>query len=223
VSYAVTAGLDDAGAVARGGMLTMGSSVGEPTGESIVSVAVVSSYDGVVESGTLIGCVLFACMGTTKAVPVRVTVDVAAATLAVDVKVVMPITPPVFASPVAEPISPGTEVVREMFKPAPYPVFSSPAVGAAAPVLEAAQFPEVPEPDVALGKVLLHVKAFPLDAWSSELVSSGNTVTVTQTVVAGVVLEKEPFCTEGVTVRAGSGPPWVKVMPGTSVENDLRS
>jgi hypothetical protein len=201
----------------------MGSSVGEPTGESIVSVAVVSSYDGVVESGTLIDCVLFACTGITKAVPVRVRVDVAEATLAVDVKVVMPVTSPVFASPVAEPISPGTEVVREMFEPVPYPVLPSPAVGVAAPVPEAAQFPGVPEPDVVLGKVLLHVKVLLLDAWSSELVSSGNTVTLTQIVVAGIMLEKEPFCAEGVRVRAGSGPPWIKVMPGTSVENDLRS
>ena len=201
----------------------MGSSVGESTGEAIVSVAVVSSYDSVVGSGTLTGCVLFACTGTTKAVPVRVTVDVAEATLAVDVKVVMPITSPVFASPVAEPISPGTEVGREMFKPVPYPVLPSPAVGFAAPVPEAAQFPGIPKPDVVLGKVWLHVKVLPLDACSSELVSSANTVTVTQTVGAEVVLEKEPFCAESVTMKAGSGPPWVKVTTGTSVDNDLRS
>lgn len=56
-------------------------------------------------SGTMIGCVLFACTGITNAVSVRVTVDVAEAAVAVDVEVVMPAASPVLPSPVAEPIS----------------------------------------------------------------------------------------------------------------------
>jgi uncharacterized spore protein YtfJ len=92
LSYAVTAGgLDDAEAVPRGWMLTLVSSYGEFTGEPVGSVAVLSAYCDVLNAGTLAGCVLFACTGITKAVFVSVIVGLAEATLAVDVKVVIPI------------------------------------------------------------------------------------------------------------------------------------
>jgi hypothetical protein len=97
-----------------------------------------------VGSGISMGCVLFSCMGITKAVPVRVTVDVAEATVAVEVKVVMPAASPVFASPVADSISSGAEVEEEMVMPAAYPVLSSPAVGIVAPVSGAAQPAGIP-------------------------------------------------------------------------------
>lgn len=128
---------------------------------------------------------LFACTGITKSVFVRMMVDVAEALLAVDVKVVMPTASPVGASPVAELISPGT--------------------------------------DVALGKVLFHVKVSALYACSTEPVSSANTVSVIQTVGATVAVESVPLCAESVASRTGSGPPRVKVTAGTSVEKDLRS
>lgn len=166
-------------------MLTTGSSVREVIGEVIVSVAVASLYDCVVESGTLMGCVLFACTGITKSVSVRVMVDVAEALLAVDVKVVMPTASPVFVSPVAGSIALGT--------------------------------------DVALVKVLFHVKVLVLYACSTELVSSANTVSVIQTVGATVAVDSVPLCAESVASRTGSGPPRVKVAAGTSVENDLSS
>ena len=72
-------------------MLIIGLSYGEFTGEPVGSVAVLSAYCDVLKPGTLAGCVLFACTGITKAVFVSVRVDLAEATLAVDVKVVIPI------------------------------------------------------------------------------------------------------------------------------------
>jgi hypothetical protein len=103
---------------------------------------------------------------------------------------------------------------------APYPVVPGPLVGNMTPFPEAAQ---PPEPDVAFEKVLLHVKVLPPYACSLELISSGNAVVVIQTVGAAVVLEKEPFFAESVTVRAGAGPPRVKVTVNMSVGKDLRS
>jgi hypothetical protein len=105
--------------------------------------------------------VLFACTGITKAVSVRVTVDVAEATLAVDVKVVMPTVSPVFSSPVAVSITSVTGVVGETVMLAPYPLIPDPVVRIMAPVPEVAQ---PPEPDVVLEKVWLHVKVLSLYA-----------------------------------------------------------
>ena len=163
---------------------------------------------------------MFACTGITKAVSVRVTVDVAEATLAVDVEVVMPAAPPVFTSPVAEPISLVGRFVGEIAMLAPYPVLSGPLVGKMTPAPEAAQSPK---PDVALVKVLLHVRVLPPYACSLELGSLANAVVVIQTVGAAVVLEKEPFCAESATGRAGAGPPRVKVTVDMSVGKVLRS
>ena len=94
----------------------------------------------------------------------------------------------------------------KVVRPIASPVFASPVAESIAS-----------ETDVALGKVLV------LCACIKELVSSANAVSVTQTVGATVMVESLPFCADSVTVRAGSGPPFVKVTADTSVGKDLRS
>lgn len=63
------------------------------------------------------------------------------------------------------------------------------------------------ETDVALRKVLFHVKVLVLYACITELVSSANAVSVIQTVGATVMVESVPFCAESVASRTGCGPP----------------
>jgi hypothetical protein len=181
--------------------------------------------------GTMLGCVLFACTGITNVVSVSVTVDVAEATLAVDVKFVMPTA---WSPSVQVVVSVSGTVVLSM--PSIVEVGTSSARAATGTSAEVnPRYPEsvgaswVAEAtaasvtEVVLEKVLLQVKLLPSYACKTVLVSSANTFAVTQTVGATVTVEKASCCAESVTARAGSCPPWVKVPTGTSVGNDLRS
>ena len=81
----------------------------------------------------------------TKFVCVTVIVDVAKGTVAVDVRVVMPIASPVLASSVAEPIPSGVGVLGETVTLALNPVLPSSLVEVVTPISGVAQLSEVLE------------------------------------------------------------------------------